>query len=169
MGDLAEALSDIDCDNIFIAADLVLSTTDESLTIDVNKTVTVSKNVTLTVPEDYTLVLNSGSRLTVGGTLGVSANALVAVAGSNTYLNCEDIERTGAAELVINGGTINNAGTLRLWPASTETAEDYDGGTGGIIAGKSGGGAILSAGNIEINGGLRTRRPAHTTMPAELK
>lgn len=154
MEQLAEALADNACDNIFIAKDMAISTTEANKTVGVNKTVTVSKDVTLTVPSGYTLQLNSGSRLTVAGTLDIPSGALVAVAGSYTYLNGGNTERIGSAELVIKGGTANVAGTLRVWPASTDTNENYDGGSGGIVTGTGSGGSVLvSTGNVEINGG----------------
>lgn len=155
MEQLAAVLTDGACNNIFIAKDMTLSTEAAEKTIELNKTVTVSKGVTLTVPAGYTLQLNSGARLTVAGTLGIAQGALAAVTGSYTHPNGENTERIAAAELVVSGGTVNVAGTLRACPANTEVAANYDGGSGGIVTGTGSGGsvAVSATGIIEIYGG----------------
>ncbi len=153
MAQLANALEDNSCDNLFIADNIELSTMAVEKTVEIGKTVTISRGVTLTVPSGYTLKLNSGARLTVAGTLDVSPEAVVGVAGSYTHLDGENTVRTGAAELVIKGGTANIGGTLCVWPAGTDTNTNYDGGSGGGVTGAGSGGSLEVTGRIEIFGG----------------
>ncbi|HWP79627.1 MAG TPA: hypothetical protein VN446_03215 [Candidatus Acidoferrum sp.] len=156
MEELAAALEDGGCDNLFLAKDITLNTADPEKIIRFDKAVTVSRDVTLIVPEDYRLELNGGARLAVCGTLVISPTALVAVSGSHTFLDEEEnVCRTGASTLTLNGGTVDVEGTLRLFPAGTDVGENYDGGEGGLVTGNGDGGigALLCSGRIEIPGG----------------
>ncbi len=153
MNGLKNALNNADNSTIFIAKDITLSTTDTEKKIQINKNITISKGVTLTVPNAYTLQLNSGAKLTVGGTLSIAQSATIYVAGTYTAANGN---RTGSAELVLGGGTVNNAGTLRVLPANTQKTDNYDGGSGGAVRGGGKGGSINSSGSILIDGGNNT-------------